>query len=369
MKTATCPKTWEKTKVQFLVRHKSGRYYARLFQNGKEIWKSLKTDHFSIAQAKLADLLKEHRKNKGREVDRGNAKMTFAQGAALHKARLEQDPDMKRRTREYYEEVEASLLKSWPGLAKSELRRLTTHAFSEWAARYAKAFSPSRYNGTLSLLNGIFDLAVENSVLYSNPAAHLERRAAKAKHLQLPARTKFAEFIEAMRTAQTRDAKNCSDLAQGLAFTGIRIGESGEVIISDVDLSKGLLRVFGDPDERTKNGEVRYVPLIPQARELFTRMLSERPNAERTEKLFLVHECQHSMESAAMKVGMTRITHHDLRHFFATICIESGVDIPTISRWLGHKDGGALAMRTYGHLRDEHSVAQAQKVSFAPTSS
>ena len=40
---------------------------------------------------------------------------------------------------------------------------------------------------------------------------------------------------------------------------------------------------------------------------------------------------------------------HDLRHFFATTCIESGVDIPTVSRWLGHKDGGALAMRLYGH--------------------
>jgi len=41
------------------------------------------------------------------------------------------------------------------------------------------------------------------------------------------------------------------------------------------------------------------------------------------------------------------------------------VDIPTVSRWLGHKDGGVLAMKTYGHLRREHSVAQAQKVSFA----
>ncbi len=33
-------KTWEKTKVQNLVRHKSGRYYARTFGNNKEIWKS-----------------------------------------------------------------------------------------------------------------------------------------------------------------------------------------------------------------------------------------------------------------------------------------------------------------------------------------
>jgi integrase len=63
---------------------------------------------------------------------------------------------------------------------------------------------------------------------------------------------------------------------------------------------------------------------------------------------------------------MTRITHHDLRHLFATHCIESGVDIPTVSRWLGHKDGGALAMKTYGHLRREHSIAQAQRVSFTP---
>ena len=72
------------------------------------------------------------------------------------------------------------------------------------------------------------------------------------------------------------------------------------------------------------------------------------------------------MDRAAKKIKMARITHHDLRHFFATVSIESGVDIPTVSRWLGHKDGGALAMRTYGHLRREHSVSQAQKVSFAP---
>src|ERR1041385_3250571 len=53
-----------------------------------------------------------------------------------------------------------------------------------------------------------------------------------------------------------------------------------------------------------------------------------------------------------------------LRHLFATRCIEAGVDIPTVSRWLGHVDGGALAMRTYGHLRREHSAAMAQRVTF-----
>jgi integrase len=53
-----------------------------------------------------------------------------------------------------------------------------------------------------------------------------------------------------------------------------------------------------------------------------------------------------------------------MRHFFASVVIESGVDIPTLSRWLGHSDGGVLAQRVYGHLRQEHSQAMAQKVTF-----
>ena len=93
-------------------------------------------------------------------------------------------------------------------------------------------------------------------------------------------------------------------------------------------------------------------------------MMEDRNDEPKTATLFKVNEAQKAMDRAAEKVGMERITHHDLRHFFATICIESGVDIPTVSRWPGHKDGGALLMKTYGHLRDEHCTEQAQKVSF-----
>ena len=57
---------------------------------------------------------------------------------------------------------------------------------------------------------------------------------------------------------------------------------------------------------------------------------------------------------------------NDFRHYFATTCIEEGVDTPTVSRWLGHSDGGALAMQRYGHLRQEHSTAMMKRVSFAP---
>ena len=94
-------------------------------------------------------------------------------------------------------------------------------------------------------------------------------------------------------------------------------------------------------------------------------MRSEREDEPLGAKVFRIRECQKALDRACKKVGADRIKHHDLRHLFATRCIENGVYIPTVSRWLGHKDGGALAMKTYGHLRREHSIAQAQRVTFA----
>ena len=53
-------KTWERTGYRNLLRHKSGRYYARAFSGGNEVCRSFKTSHFSVAQAKLAEFLREH---------------------------------------------------------------------------------------------------------------------------------------------------------------------------------------------------------------------------------------------------------------------------------------------------------------------
>jgi hypothetical protein len=38
------------------------------------------------------------------------------------------------------------------------------------------------------------------------------------------------------------------------------------------------------------------------------------------------------------------------------------VDIATVAIWLGHKDGGVLLMKTYGHIRDQHSLDSAAKL-------
>jgi integrase len=203
-------------------------------------------------------------------------------------------------------------------------------------------------------------------VIYGNAAAVVKRAPLRSKRVELPTTDKFNALISEMRAGHSRDSINCADLAAGLAFTGCRIGEAREIAWRDVEFDAGEVVVRGDANSGTKNWELRRVPLIPHARALFDRMRRERSGESLEAKVFRVRECQKSLDRAAKKIGMDRITHHDLRHLFATRCIESGVDVPTVSRWLGHKDGGALAMRTYGHLRREHSISQAQRVSFAP---
>jgi integrase len=202
-------------------------------------------------------------------------------------------------------------------------------------------------------------------VLYGNPGLAAKRIRIRTPAPELPSSAHFHALIAEMRNGRSRDSINCADLAAGLAFTGCRISEARELAWKDLDFDSGEIVVRGDSQTGTKNWEVRRVPMIADARLLFERMRSERPSEFLTEKVFRVRVCQKSLDRSARKIDMTRITHHDLRHLFATRCIESGVDIPTVSRWLGHKDGGALAMKTYGHLRREHSIAQARRVTFA----
>jgi hypothetical protein len=67
---------WEKTKTQFLLRDKiSGRYYCRLYANGKQHWHSLGTDSISVAKARLASYIKEFRAST-------SVKQTVEQGSA-----------------------------------------------------------------------------------------------------------------------------------------------------------------------------------------------------------------------------------------------------------------------------------------------
>ena len=369
MKTNSSDNTdprWQKTPVANLVRHvQSGNYYARIRVCGKLIWKSLKTDRISVAKLRLGDFHKEERQRAAAQTAVARGKMTFADALQTYRERLKGDHSLKDRSKSYREERITALLKSWPDLNETDIAQISKADCLTWAADFGKTASPSAFNNTAGTLRLVLDIAVEAGARYDNPAIHIKRKKVRQKLLQLPSQKHFIELVTTIRNGDGGWAERCADLVEFLAYGGCRKGEAARVNGRDCDFDKGEITVLGDPATGTKNWEIRRIPMIPDMRRLLERLKKRRGAEEFLSKpVMLVHECQGAIDTACKKLNIPRFTHHDLRHLFATRCIESGVDIPTVSRWLGHKDGGALAMKVYGHLRDSHSTAMAQKVRF-----
>lgn len=370
MKTNSSENTdprWQKTPVANLVRHvQSGNYYARLRVRGKLIWKSLKTDRISVAKLRLGDFHKEERKRADAHKAVARGKMTFGAAMQTYRERLQGDHSLKERSKTFREERITALLKSWPDLEQTDVSQISKTDCLAWAARFGKDASPSAFNNTVGTLRLILDIAVEAGARYDNPAAHIKRKKIRQKDLQLPSQDEFLKLVATIRQADGGYGRKCGDMVEFLAYSGCRKGEATRVEGQHCDFEKCKITILGDPVTGTKNWEIRRIPMIPDMRRLLERIKSERGAAGFLNNPILqVKECQGAINTACQKLGIARFTHHDLRHLFATRAIESEVDIPTVSRWLGHKDGGALAMKTYGHLRDEHSANMAQKVSFA----
>jgi integrase len=358
-------KKWRATKVQFLLQNtESGVYYARLYRDGKQIWKSLKTQVFSVAQARLGVEMKDLRQAAKTQatVESGQATVETIANQYLEGVRIA--VDLKPSMILYREEIVVAILKTWPELKKLQPRAVTVAACEEWASRHAARYSGTRYNNSVDTLRLIFAKAIEHGLIFRNPMEGITKRAPSRKHLELPSRDEFTKIVAAVRNSGAWCQTQCGDLIEFLAYSGCRIDESRHVRWADVE-ADGIWIHGGKTG--TKNSERRRIPIIGPMRTLLDD-LRANPRYIRDDSrkgyVLAIRECQKALDAACADLGIKRITHHDLRHLMATRCIESGVDIPTLSRWLGHKDGGALAMRTYGHLRDEHSQAMAAKVTF-----
>jgi integrase len=360
--------TWQKSPVANLYSYApTGTYYARPRIKGKIKVKCLKTDKLTVAKQRLADFLREeHRKAEAMDYTiRG--KLKFGQAAETFKSRLAASKDLKPRSKEYRLERLNALLRSWPNLENFDIGKIRKHDCQEWAKRFGDA-SPTAFNNTVGTLRMILDIGIEFGACYDNPAKTIGKHRVRLKQLELPSQSQFVELVNFVESIRVGRAKSCANLIRFLAYGGFRKSEAKRVTWADCDFQNKSICVKGDPDTGTKNWEIRRVPMIPEMKSLLENLRNERPDAKATDTVMLVAECQGAINRACKELGISRFTHHDLRHLFATRSIESGVDIPTVSKWLGHKDGGALAMKVYGHLRDHHSTAMAEKVSFAAAS-
>jgi integrase len=343
----------------------SGTYYARLHTGGKIIRQSLETTVWTTAQLKLVDFLKDKQNNKSNAP---KPKILFKDAVELFKTRVRLDSSMKESSKGYRMLCIRKIKSSWPELWNLTLDEITTQQCSDWAAKLKSDIASQYFNnvvGTLRLIfeEGIKALLKSGGDKIENPVAELSRAKISQRALHLPERDQFKKLVEVIRQSGAWGGR-AANLVEFLAYSGTRLyTEAQWVKWEDVDWQRNEIIVRGNPETGTKNWEIRRIPLISDMENLLNQMKVEH-GGQCAGKILEIIECPITLQKACAEIGIAKLRHHDLRHLFATRCIESGVDIPTVSRWLGHKDGGALAMKTYGHLRNEHSQAMAQKVKF-----
>lgn len=389
MGNETKEKTWQRTKLPGLLRHKGGRYYGRFTIAGKTKFVPLETNLMEIARVRFAEHRSriERTRKAARAAGQGVGRMRDL--LTLYRQRVEERADIADNTRDAYREHIAYIEKTWPGFGDLRPDEITRTAVEKWRDRALKegtgnrppgskaetnavsGKSPGRFNKAVDALRKMLDIAIETGALHANP---LKVRGIKAKDAprkpKLPETDKLREVFEAMERPGGRSIE-AALLCRFLAFTGCRLKEAAGVRWQDMDFERGIIHVNGTKTDAAR----REVPMIPAARTLLevirkrrekaaTVVTDGKPHIDPASPVLAVREAQKSLTRACAAVGVDRLTHHDLRDAFATTCIEAGVDIPTVAAWLGHADGGALLMRIYAHHRRAHSVEQAAKVKF-----
>jgi integrase len=341
-----------------LVRHKGGSYYLRAWVDGKVIRAKLDAANLRIAKlqrdAKLAAM-------------RGAAKValtssvrTLDDAITVVSERMTGLPDLEEPTQEYYQDIIQILRRTMPLEAHGKVWSATEAA--AWWKAIAKKYSPQRANNILSMGKRVGAVLVECGLCMDNPLGKFKRVKIPETKIIVPSRETADSIVASIAAQGKRDSKESAAYVGFLAYGGCRHGQAQALQWEDVDLRPeekgGGWITFWSGVRGTKGAKSRRLPISVPLR----KILEDYKPKDATGPVFKIKTPRIALDNACKRLEIPHLRLHDLRHFFSTYAIESGVDIPTVAKWLGHKDGGALLMKTYSHVRDDHSAASAKKL-------
>lgn len=339
--------------AECLYRHaSSGIYYGLVKRGGKQFRQSFKTKDRKLAERKL----RRFREKASRLTATGpRSRITFGELAKiwLERAKPALKPSSYRRR-----EVSVNQLNRHFG--KLVVRNLTARDCDEWVVKRTNR-SASTFNNERETLRMILEYGCRDGLLLDNPALTVERRKQDKQESRIPTRTEFETLVTALRKADPR-YRHAADLVELLAYSGMRLGEATAILWGDVDFAGKRFVVTGG-ERGTKNREARTVPLFPSLESLLLRLRGNL-DPKAAEKVVPISTAKKALASICRKAGLPNFSHHALRHFFVSNAIEAGADFKVIAGWIGHRDGGILVAKTYGHLRDSHSVEMAKRMTF-----
>lgn len=223
-----------------------------------------------------------------------------------------------------------------------------------------------------AILSGLFKMAYMGDMIDRNPMDKVERLKPRKDEL------KKADTPESYTVEEVRYILSCLDneplqwrlFVRLLIDTGIRRGECCGLRWSNVDLKAGKITVDSTLNytkskgvylDTPKGKTARSIRISPEAIEMLREHRTAQSNRCLSQWVFTQKDSPEHMfpdsptqyfKKFSQRYGVEHFHPHKLRHSFASIALQNGADVVSVSEILGHADT-SITLRTYSHASDE----------------
>ncbi len=261
-------------------------------------------------------------------------------------------------------------------LTSRDLQKLYNDLQSKGRLRAAQkekkpGLSNSTVRGVHMMLHNALDRAVKEKLILKNPTEDCIIPKIEKQEMKILQPEHIHAYLDAA------NARGLLPMFYLELVSGLRKGELTALQWSDLDEADCTVSVSKqaswDTDgnlvlTRPKTGNsIRTVSIPQEAVELLKQEHAKHPDnpwmfpSGRTGEMYHPDSVVTLHKRILKDAGLDHIRFHDLRHTFATLALQNGVDVKTVSSMLGHYDAG-FTLRTYTHATRQMQRSAAEKM-------
>ena len=238
--------------------------------------------------------------------------------------------------------------------------------------RLKSGVKPRTVNLDIIALRNVLKRACDDGYLVKLPTDGVKQLKVNTPMRPLLKPEDLEKLFEACGTECPRTGGLLADYLHFLAYCGAREQEALRVTWDHISFERNQVLIGADGLAKNRTGRAvdfnakleahlrdMHARRAPDSRFLFPSP-RRKPGEDRP-----CQRLRSALEAVRAKAGLPHVGFHDLRHYFASYCVMSGIDFKTIAEWLGHESGTMLIDRVYGHLAADHKQRMAKKVSFS----